>query len=163
MTLKNKSFSIFAFLSIISFTSFSQASTQVSNIQTQAQLQAVCTFTIPNFTFGNISYKSDKLILNSLNYTCNSGITGTATLSKGNSTNFLRVMNNGQPDSDTLRYNIFLPGNNTPIGDGTDGSRTLTLNGTGKEEFMWISGSVLRNQYIRPGNYSDNLTLTVTY
>ena len=67
-----------------------------------------------------------------------------------------------QLESDFLKYFVNIPGGSS-LGDGTSGTVKFTITGTGGQDFKWIAISVLRGQYFKPGNYSDSLTMTLTY
>ena len=70
-------------------------------------------------------------------------------------------MTTGSQDSDILKYNLYLPAGQAQLGDGTDGSVTFQINGTGGPVNQFISGIITRKQYVKPGNYFDNLTMTL--
>ncbi len=162
MITKNSLLHTIFFLSFFAFSSL-HAETQNSNFQTQAQLQASCSISMPNYNFGNISYKFDKVVMNTLTVVCNKGIVATVSISTGTSGTFSRHMTTGNQDSDILKYSLYLPGGQAQLGDGTNGTVTFQINGTGEPVNQFISGIISRNQYIRPGNYSDNLTMILTY
>lgn len=74
------------------------------------------------------------------------------------------MMNDGTPNSDKVKYSLNLPGKtHEPLGDGTNGTYTFSLVGTGIPKFQWIGAQVLRGQYVKPGNYSDTLIMKFTY
>ena len=148
------------FLSMVLSTSF--ASNVSNTFQTSAQMQAACAIQIEDFNFGLIDYKNDKTMLKSLEITCNKGVVAVGTLSKGNSDTFDRYMTDGTAESDFLKYFVNIPGGSS-LGDGTSGTVKFTITGTGGQDFKWIAISVLRGQYFKPGNYSDSLTMTLTY
>lgn len=140
------------------------AGTQIANFQATATLNAACTLSMNDFNFGSIQFKSDSSTLSQLKVTCNPGVIAVGTISTGTSGSFTRYMTDGTPSSDHLMYQIFLPGHsNTTLGDGSSGTETIPITGAGTEKSQWISGMVLRGQYLKPGSYSDSLTLTVTY
>ena len=78
-----------------------------------------------------IYIKFDKVVINTLTVVCNKGIVATVSISPGVSGNYLRHMTTGSQDSDILKYNLYLPAGQAQLGDGTDGSVTFQINGTG--------------------------------
>lgn len=140
------------------------AGTQIANFQATATMNAACSLSMNDFNFGSIQFKSDSSALSQLKVTCNPGVTAVGTISTGASSTFNRYMTDGTPSSDHLQYQIFLPGHsNILIGDGSSGTETIPVTGTGSQTLQWIGGLVLRGQYLKPGSYSDSLTVTVTY
>lgn len=150
--------------SIASIGSIANAGQQTTNFQASAQLQSTCALQIDDFKFGTTAYSYDQTTLAELSVTCSKGVNAVATISAGNSSDFTRYMTDGTPESDKLMYKLYLPGDASRIvGDGTNGTITIQITGTGSPVYKWISGSVLRGQYLKPGNYSDSLTMTLTY
>lgn len=151
-------------IALAALSSLAIAGTQSANFQATATLNAACTLSMNDFNFGAILFNSDSSKLSQLKVTCNPGVTATGTINTGGSGSFNRYMTDGTPSSDHLQYQIFLPSHsNTSIGDGSAGTETIPITGTGSVTTQWISGVVLRGQYLKPGNYSDSLTLKVTY
>lgn len=79
----------------------------------------------------NIYIKFDKVVINTLTVVFNKDIVATVSISPGVSGNYLRHMTTGSQDSDILKYNLYLPAGQAQLGDGTDGSVTFQINGTG--------------------------------
>ena len=66
-------------------------------------------------------------------------------------------------NTDKLAYNLYQDsGYATLWGDGTTGSK-VSLTGTGSTQTSTVYGTLSLNQYIKPDNYADNLTVTLTY
>lgn len=138
------------------------ATDTTGNMTTNAQIQAACSVSVDNMNFGTISYKNTNISLAKLATTCSKGIVGTGSLSTGNSSDYARYMTNGTDNSDHLKYDITMPGGLT-LGDGSGTTGTLSITGTGVEVQQWLSGTLPKSQYLTPGNYSDNLTFTLSY
>lgn len=138
--------------------------TVVGQFNTSAQLQSTCSVNIDDINFGEISFKSDKVVLSLLSTTCSKGITAIGSISTGVSNDYnQRYLTDGTVDSDKLNYRVSLPGKVASIGDGTSGTQTITITGTGITDSQWISGIVLRGQYLKPGLYNDTLVFKLTY
>jgi spore coat protein U-like protein len=86
------------------------------------------------------------------------------TLSAGNSGSYaVRKMTEG---GDTLSYNLYTDSNDTMIwGDGNGGTSTDNYDGLislGGTQFT-VYGAVPHGQYPATGNFTDSITVTVTY
>ena len=135
-----------------------------TTMDTTATLQSSCSFSMPIVNFGEIEYTYDKTTLTQLEFTCSKGVNALVTIEGGNAGESFRYMSDGTPTSDKVRYSLNLPGKaNQPLGDGTNGTYTFNLVGSGVQNFQWIGAQVLRGQYVKPGNYSDTLIMKVTY
>ena len=135
-----------------------------TSMESSAVLQSSCSFSMPTVNFGEIAYTYDKSKLTQLQFTCSKGVNALVTIEGGNDGESFRYMNDGTPTSDKVKYSLILPGNPLePLGDGTNGTYTFSLVGTGVPKFQWIAGLVLREQYVKPGNYSDTLIMKFTY
>lgn len=153
---------ILALLIILGFTTNTLALT--TTMETAATLQSSCSFSMSTVNFEEIAYTYDKTSLTQLDFTCSKGVNALVTIEGGNAGESFRYMSDGTPTSDKVRYSLNLPGKaNEPLGDGTNGTYTFNLMGTGEPDFQWIGAQVLRGQYVKPGNYSDTLIMKFTY
>ena len=172
-------------LSLATLSNVAQAGTATSNFQPTATLNATCQVTGGSISFGNIPLGSG--VTNSTGnilMLCSSGVAYNIIFSAGNSGNQLqRSMNGSSGNTDTLGYNIYTDSTYTTIiGDGNSGTshplsgvmsgRAIT-NGliagrnayvsTGRTIQWNMYGQLQNNQYVTPDNYSDNLTVTISY
>ena len=172
-------------LGILTLPNIANAGSATSNFQSGATLNATCQWTGGSINFGNIPLGSG--VTNSsgnIVVLCNGGVSYNIIFSTGNSNNQLaRAMSGSGSNTDTLVYNIYTDTTYTTIiGDGTSGTshpltgatngRPITggLSGgrnqytSGGRPIQWnIYGQLQNNQYITPDNYTDNLTVTVSY
>jgi len=85
----------------------------------------------------------------------NDGQNGTGTL--GNPNRHMHNVTNGGPD---LAYSLFSDiGRNTPW----EGVTGVSFTGSGDEDSVPVYGRITELQNVAPGNFSDTVTITVTY
>ena len=90
---------------------------------------------------------------------CDVAIAYAIALSPGSDSYASRSMTSG---ADRLRYNLYTDASRTTVwGDGTSGS--LTVAGFATPANHVVYGRIPARQNVRIGNYSDNITVTVTY
>lgn len=157
-----------AFIATICATFFASSSfalTPTTTMQSQITLNGACTITIPTVNFGVIRYNSDTVKLTSLKTLCSKGVTGQVSMTMGNrgSTAFdgeraARFLKNDNAPDQNLKYLVSLPGK-----DYFAEESFLTIEGNGTEVSNWVSFLILRGQYLTPGIYTDNLTVTISY
>jgi len=80
----------------------------------------------------------------------------------GGASNFTtRTMKSG---SNTLGYQLYLDSGHSSVwGDGTSSSSTVSGTGTGSAQTLSIYGRLPSLANVVPGNYSDTVTVTVSY
>lgn len=141
------------------------ASPVTSNMNTQVTIAASCTISIPTVDFGITAYEYDKTALGRLTSRCSKGIQAILSLSGGNSADpETRYMTNASNPNEKLFYHAHKPGNSDiSLYDGTNGTSTIAITGTGADFLTYIGFYTLRGQYVTAGAYSDNLTVTLTY
>jgi spore coat protein U-like protein len=123
---------------------------------------ASCTVSATAVAFG--AFNPFGAVVNStgtVSVTCSGGginNTYTIALSTGSGTYAQRYMNS------LLKYNLYSDSTHMTIwGDGTGGSSTVTgTNGHTTNNFT-VYGQIPTPQGIAPNNYSDSITVTVTY
>lgn len=152
---------------LLAFIGNTYAATATAPLVASAQLQPSCRLSMEDIAIGDANTPGfDKTALGMLSVVCNKDVTSVASFSAGSSGLFnQRYMTDGTPGSDHLNYRLYLNGsaNTTYLGDGNNGSATITLLGTGSSVTKFINAQVPRDQYIKAGNYSDSLTLTLSY
>lgn len=134
-----------------------------ANFQASANLTGSCIITAQNFSFGFIDVKQESTRSGQVRFTCSRGLPFTINYSSGNGTLDDRNMVGTVDPLNTLKYNIFL--NNGPdiVGDGTNGTRSLSSVGQGEQQITFLTAKIPANQYVKPGNYTDSITVTFTY
>jgi spore coat protein U-like protein len=100
-------------------------------------------------------------ITGTISVNCPSGTSYTLSLSSGFGTYAARTMTSG---TNILGYNLFLdPTRLTIWGDGSAGTGTASGVGTGTSTDTPVYGRIPAGQNVSVGNYSDVLTVTVTF
>jgi spore coat protein U-like protein len=105
---------------------------------------------------------------------CTKGTAFTVALNGGSTTGGTvtqRLMTNGGSPASTVQYNLYTVANFATIwGDGTGGTATVSGTGNGVTVANAVAETVYgelvdsaTNQVVPPGNYSDTITVTVTY
>jgi spore coat protein U-like protein len=101
-----------------------------------------------------------------INITCTNGNPYSVALNVGTGagasyTN--RVLTNPSP-AGTLNYNIYTTGVHTTVwGDGTLGTGVISGTGSGSSQILTAFGQIPAGQLGTPGNYTDTVTITVTF
>jgi spore coat protein U-like protein len=128
-----------------------------------------CAVTAGDLAFGNYSANSPSPVTASsaLSITCTSGLSYTVALDGGTTTSAVtaRAMSDGAtPAAHTLNYGLYTSSAYTSIwGDGTSGTATMPGTGNGSAQGMTVYGRIPAAQYVTAGNYTDHVTVTVTY
>ena len=99
---------------------------------------------------------------------CTSGKTAyTASLSTGSGTFANRSLSAQAPLTDKMQYNLYTDNTYTSIwGDGTNSSSTVNGNGTTRSTggtTKTIYGRIPAAQDVSAGNYSDSITITISF
>lgn len=161
-----------------------KASSTTASVNSTASLASTCTIGGGSISFGTISPSASQTTgIGTINVLCTSTTTYDLSFSAGNSGNQLQRTMKGASSTDSLQYNIYTDTSYaTIIGDGSSGT-SHPLNGiysgraftgglqggrniygsVGRTVTFNIYGAVAGNQYITPDNYSDSLTITLTY
>lgn len=156
-------------MGVSSLVNTSMAAGPTGNFQTNAVINSSCVLTASNVAFGGYTPTAAATALNAngtINATCSNGVVYNLTLDGGKGGIATRKMAGGKSgNADFLFYNIYTTSAKTTIfGDGTTGnSGKITMTGNGNSQATTIYGSLLTNQFITPDDYSDNLTVTMTY
>lgn len=123
---------------------------------------ATCTTSATTVAFGSFNpFGSAVTSTGTISVTCSGGSINspyTIALSKGSGTFAQRLMNS------ILKYNLYTTSSYTTIwGDGTGGSATVSgTNGHTTNNYT-VYGQIPAPQGVAPNNYSDTITVTVTY
>jgi spore coat protein U-like protein len=148
-----------------------QAATTTTTFAVTATVQSICSASAPTLAFPNYTPGGGAQIGNTtISVKCTKNTAFTVALNAGSTTGDAfaqRLM--GGSGTNTLQYNLFTTAALTGIfGDGTGG--TLTVGGTGlgvaTANSVQVFGQVpdsATNQAAVAGNYSDTITVTVSY
>jgi spore coat protein U-like protein len=119
--------------------------------------------TVVNAAFGNydVFATAATTTTGKVRVNCVSGANYTISLSAGAGTFASRVMTGS---GSRLDYNLFTDTQHLTVwGDGTSGSVTVSGTGTGSNTTYTVYGLIPAQQNVTAGNYSDTITVTVTY
>ena len=147
-----------------------QAATTGTSFQVTATVQSTCsataaTLAFPNYTPGGGAQTGNTTI----SVKCTKNTPFTVALNAGSTTGDAfaqRLMGSG---TNTLQYNLYTSAAlATVFGDGTGGTGTVAGTGLGvaTANSVQVFGQVpdsATNQAAVPGNYTDTITVTVTY
>lgn len=128
-----------------------------------AVVQATCTISATPLAFGNYS----GALLNStatISVTCTNTTSYTVGLNAGTATG-ATVTNRSMtgPASTLLRYALFNNSTRTTNWGNTTGTGALAGTGNGALNSLTVYGQIPAAQFVRPGNYADTITATITY
>ncbi|MBS0394923.1 MAG: spore coat U domain-containing protein [Proteobacteria bacterium] len=146
------------------------AATTTTTFQVQAAVQKACQVNATALNFGNYTPGSGAASgTSTINVLCTKTTGFTVALNGGSTTGGTvaqRLMANG---TNTLQYNLFTTNTYATVwGDnsGTSVTQAGTGNGLGTPVAYTVYGQLLdnpTNQNAVPGNYTDTITVTVTY
>ena len=145
------------------------AATQTTTFSVSAQVAANCLVAADNINFGNYAGTAALTANGAVKVRCSSGTPFTIGLSAGGGSFAQRLLSDGSGHS--LQYNLFTASNFGMIwGDGSNSTGTLGDVGAGmsaaKELSKTVYGELVNsatNQDAPAGNYTDTITVTVTY
>jgi len=147
------------------------AATTNATFTVSATVNATCSATAGNLTFPAYTPAAGaQTATSAISVKCTNKTAFTVALNAGTTTGTTmaqRLLNDGA--GDTLQYNLYTSTtHNTVLGDGTNGSQQGGGTGTGVNNAIAVNvyGQLpdsTTNQAAVPGNYSDTITVTVTY
>lgn len=161
--MKHKIKAIVAASLVAAFSNFAFAGTASTNIQVSATVAASCTIRATPLAFGVIDVKQDSTTNGQVRFTCSKGISVIFAYGAGSGTLAQRTMLGSTDNTEKLNYNIYLNSGPDILGDGTNGTRSISTTAQGVEEITFISGKVPAGQYVKPDNYTDGVTVTLSY
>lgn len=145
---------------------FANAATESKDIQSSARVNASCElFTPGSVNFGVLSTTStvDADDLRYLRIKCTNGTSFNVSYSTGNGTYEQRIMKHSD-GTEELKYQLYASDARTIVaGDGTQGTQTHSHISNGSLISFTLNLVVNKNQYVKVGNYSDNIVVTATY
>ena len=124
---------------------------------------AACSVNVQGVIFGTYDTFSASNLDSTGNIavTCDLGTSYTVSLTPGTGSYASRTMTSG---GDVLSYNLFVdPTRQVVWGDGTGGTFTVSGAGTTMAVSHTVYGRVPSGQNASVGNYSDSITVTVTF
>jgi spore coat protein U-like protein len=147
-----------------------QAATTTTTFAVTATVQSTCSATAATLAFPNYTPGGGAQIGNTtISVKCTKNTPFTVALNAGSTTGDAfaqRLMGSG---ANTLQYNLFTTAALTSVfGDGTGGTQTIAGTGLGvaAANSVQVFGQVpdsATNQAAVAGNYTDTITVTVTY
>jgi spore coat protein U-like protein len=145
------------------------AATKTTTFNVSAQVAANCLVAADNIDFGSYDGTAALAANGAVKVRCSSGTPFTIGLSTGGGGFAQRLLSDGAGHS--LQYNLFTAATfDTVWGDGSNSSATVSDTGAGmssaKELSKTVYGQLVNsaaNQDAPAGNYSDTITVTVTY
>lgn len=145
-----------------------QAQIQAGDFQTNATMNATCAVSANDVDF-SFSPVADTTVVRSTltaKVTCSKNLPFTLGLSEGSSGNVLDRIMSSTTTNDKLHYNFYV-GLNSPVvvghtGTGT-GTGVINSTGTGSNQNIIVQGRMSKNQFVAPGQYSDSLSVVLTY
>ncbi|HEY2677705.1 MAG TPA: spore coat protein U domain-containing protein [Steroidobacteraceae bacterium] len=147
-----------------------QAATTTTTFAVTATVQSTCSATATALAFPNYTPGTGTLTGNTnINVKCTKNTPFTVALNAGSTTGDVYAQRLMASGTNTLQYNLYTTAAlSTVFGDGT--SSTSTVGGTGAGVATAVAVTVFgqlpdnaTNQAAIPGNYSDTITVTVTY
>jgi spore coat protein U-like protein len=146
------------------------SATTTTTFQVTATVQATCSTSATSLAFPAYTPTTGNLASTStISVRCTRNTSFTVALNKGTTVGASigqRLMASG---ANTLQYNLYTSaGFGTVFGDGSGGSQTITQLGLGitNPNAITVFGQLAdnaTNQLAVPGNYTDTITVTVTY
>lgn len=142
------------------------ASTATTQFNVTATVLANCAVSATDLTFGNYAATSGTPLAatSTLSVTCTNGLSYTVSLDGGTNTGSVaaRAMTDGATHN--LTYGLYTTIGYTNLwGDGTAGTVTAAGTGSGSAQSLTVYGRVPISQFVTAGNYTDRITVTVTY
>jgi len=141
----------------------SNASTSTSMVAVSAMVGASCIVGSTPLLFGNysggaVSQTAAATVL------CTNGTPYTIGLDNGTgsgATVVTRLMTG--PNNQTLSYGVYSDAAHTTAWGSSAGTNTVTGSGTGTVQTIPVYGQISPSQSPTPGNYTDTITVTLTY
>lgn len=161
---------IIALLTMLVQMQYTNADTIKGTVQSTAQLSSSCTIAATGFSFGNLNSGVQNVTSGDFNTQCTKGTAYTIKFGWGSNIGTAAQCNQPNPcprmartdNSDYIPYYIMMPDNYYAAGDGTYG-HTYSATGTGSLQTLTLNAKTVSNYYAKPGNYIDNLSVSIIY
>lgn len=139
-----------------------------TNFNSSVTISPKCTISGTKIDFGDVSPKNSGFVSVSslINSICTKSTPYTIIIGSGENGDILnrKLKGTNAGNNDKLIYTIYNdPSFSQIIGDGTNGTITLSGIGTGGNVSMTIYGYLNLKQYISPDYYYDNLSVVINY
>jgi spore coat protein U-like protein len=139
------------------------AATATTTFSVTAEVVTTCNITSTNMAFGSYS----GLLLNStatLNATCSTGTPYTIGLNAGTGTGAtVAVRKMKGPAAEELNYTLSQDAAHTINWGNTIGTDTVPGTGNGAVQPHTVFGQIPASQFIQAGEYSDTITVTLSF
>ena len=142
------------------------AGIDTANMTVSATVPAICTIATTNMNFGsyNSTQASSTLAQATITATCTGNTYAIVFLNSGANSGGNSQRKLQGSGTQVLNYNIFTEDDyNTVWGDGTGGTGLRAFDSTGTPQTLTAYGAIPPNQIVPVGNYSDTVTVTITY
>ncbi len=140
-----------------------QAATSNTTFSVTADVSSTCFVTANNLNFGQ--YTAAELDnTTTLQATCSNGVPYSVGLTQGGglgATVTSRRMTG--PGADVLTYQLFQDAGRTTNWGDTIGTDTVAGTGNGSAQTLTVYGRIPASQFVGPGQYSDTVTVTLTF
>ncbi len=136
--------------------------TATAQFSVTATIVKDCTVSAGNLIFGNYT-GAVKTATSSVSVTCTSGTTYTVGLSAGLASGATVTTRQMQSGSALLNYGLFTNSGHTINWGNTSGTNWVSGTGTGSAKAITVYGQIPAAQYVKPGSYTDTITVSVTY
>lgn len=162
-------------VALLAATGEAAAATATTTFGVSVTVNSNCLVSASNLAFANYTPAGGNQTANTtVSVRCTKGTAFTVALNGGSTsggTVTQRLMTNGGSPASTVQYNLYTVANFATIwGDGTGGTATVSGTGNGVTVANAVAETVYgelvdsaTNQVVPPGNYSDTITVTVTY
>ena len=143
------------------------AADSTGSLSVNATITSNCAVSTTTVAFGNIDVTLNTAVdgTGAISVTCTNGVAWTAKANAGTGGAGTSLTHRKMTGPSKLSYDLFTDSaRTTKWGDGvTSGTSTITGTGTGSGQANTIYGRVRAGSTARAGNYSDTVTVTVTY
>jgi spore coat protein U-like protein len=121
-----------------------------------------CTVSATNLAFGNYTGGVSNST-STVSVTCTSGTTYTVGLSAGLATGATVTTRKMQNGSALLNYGLYSNSGHTTNWGNTSATNWVSGTGSGSAQGITVYGQIPAAQYVKPGSYTDTITVSVTY
>ena len=141
------------------------AGTATANMSVSATVPATCTITTTNMNFGsyNSTQGNSRPAEADITVNCTGNTYATVSLNSGANSGADSQRKLQGSGTQMLNYDIFTDDYTTVWGDGTAGTVTRGFLSDGVANTLTAYGFIYPDQSVPVGNYSDTVTVTVTY
>jgi spore coat protein U-like protein len=121
-----------------------------------------CTVSATNLAFGNYTGALNSST-STVSVTCTSTTTYTVGLSAGLATGATVTNRSMQNGSALLHYGLYSNSGHTTNWGNTSATNWVSGTGNGAAQPLTVYGQIPAIQYVKPGSYTDTITVSVTY